>query len=71
MKRFNLNTLKSIQWLAGQSIRNHGTTYAGFTLWASKHLAGGKETLREVWEELYTARLVDTLDPNDSYMIRW
>lgn len=71
MARFSPETLKAILWVSGQSRRNGGTTYAKFVVWCSKKLHGGQEARRKAWREMYDAHLVDTLNPNDSYVIRW
>lgn len=71
MARFSSEALMVIEWFCGQSRRNGGATYAKFALWASKKLPGGQDARDKAWREMYDAHLVDTLHPNDSYMIRW
>lgn len=70
MNRFSTNTLKSIQWLCGQALKNAEVTFEQYSKWYSKNLRGGQQALKETWRDLYNARIVDTMNPNDSYIFQ-
>lgn len=67
LNRWGVNTLKTLQWLCGQALKGARPTYAQFFNWYTHNLRGGKEALKKTWRDLYDARIVDTLNPNDSY----
>lgn len=70
MNQWKENTLKSVQWLCGQALKGNAPTFKQYAGWYSHNLRGGQKALRETWEDLYNARIVDTMNPNDSYIFR-
>lgn len=65
--RWSPQTIRTVQWLCNHALKGSRPTYAQFCVWFSKNVRGGKEAQRKTWQELYDARIVDTMNPNDSY----